>query len=115
MLAHSAVEDTAVVVAISYLFRSLGSSLAIGMGSALLQQLLRTQLAEKLPDGNDAAEIERRVRQSLDFIKTLPPHLAEIVRSSYHYASLGAALPCLVFLLAAVVVSFWIRDKSLKR
>ncbi|KAF5554591.1 multidrug resistance [Fusarium napiforme] len=73
LLANSAAEDTAVVVACSYLFRSLGASIGISTGSAVLQQVLRMQLAARLPDGEEARKIEEKVRQSLDSIKELPP------------------------------------------
>lgn len=114
MLAHAALEDTAVVVATSYLFRALGSSLTVGVSLAVLQQSLRTGLARRLPDGV-ADEIEDKVRQNLDYINSLPNAVAQIVRSSYQLASMHAMVPCLVFGCAAFFITFWIRDKALKR
>lgn len=114
MLAHAALEDTAVVVATSYLFRALGSSLMVGLSSAVLQQTLRTGLSRRLPvDAVD--EIEEKVRQNLDYINTLPKALADIVRSSYQLASMHAMVPCFIFGLSAFVITFWVRDKALKR
>ncbi|KAI9166833.1 multidrug resistance [Paramyrothecium foliicola] len=115
LLANAATEDSAVVIACSYLFRSLGSSFGISISSALLQQTLRSQLSARLPDGNEARDIEDKVRQSLDYIKELPPHLADKVRTSYQVATLGAFAPTLVFLSIAFLVAFWIREKSLKK
>ncbi|CAM1505524.1 Fc.00g111610.m01.CDS01 [Cosmosporella sp. VM-42] len=115
LLANAAVEDTAVVIACSYLFRSLGSSIGISTSSAVLQQVLRTQLAARLPNGDEARDIEEKVRQSLDYIKELPPHLADQVRTSYQFATLGAFVPTLAYLAVAFLVTFWISEKSLKR
>ncbi|KAI6772201.1 hypothetical protein HG530_003159 [Fusarium avenaceum] len=115
LLANTTVEDTAVVLACSYLFRSLGSSIGVSTGSAVLQQMLRTQLAARLPDGKEAREIEERVRQSLDYIKELPPHLAEQVRLSYQMATIGALVVTSVYVLASFLMAFWIKEKPLKR
>ncbi|KAF4965029.1 hypothetical protein FSARC_7123 [Fusarium sarcochroum] len=115
LLANAAVEDTAVVVACSYLFRSLGSSIGISTGSAVLQQVLRTQLAARLPNGDEAREIEENVRQSLDYIKELPPHLAAQVRSSYQVATLGAIALITIYLVISFLMAFWIKERPLKR
>ncbi|KAK7422866.1 hypothetical protein QQZ08_009315 [Neonectria magnoliae] len=115
LLANAAVEDTAVVIACSYLFRSLGSSIGISTGSAVLQQVLRAQLATRLPNGNEAHEIENKVRQSLDYIKELPPHIANQVRSSYQVATFGVFALLLVYLTISFIVTFWIKERPLKR
>lgn len=115
MLANAATEDSAVVIACSYLFRSLGSSMGISISAALLQQTLRSQLAARLPNGDEAREIEEKVRQSLDYIRELPPHIADQVRTSYQMATLGAYAPTLVFLAVAFLATFWIKEKSLKK
>lgn len=77
--------------------------------------MLRTQLAARLPDGKEAREIEERVRQSLDYIKELPPHLAEQVRLSYQMATIGALVVTSVYVLASFLMAFWIKEKPLKR
>lgn len=108
-------EDTAVVIACSYLFRSLGSSVGISTGSAVLQQVLRIQLRTRLSSGDEARDIEDKVRQSLDYIKELPPHIANQVRSSYQVATLGAFALILVYLTASFLVTFWVKERILKR
>lgn len=80
-----------------------------------MQQTLRSQLAARLPDGDQAREIEDRVRESLDYIKELPPFLALQVRKSYQFSILAAFGPTLVFATAAFLVTFWVREKSLKK
>ncbi len=81
MISNAAEEDTAVVVACSYLFRSLGTSIGISIQAAILQQVLRTQLALRLSSGDEASRIEERFRQSLDYIQQLDPKTADIVRN----------------------------------
>jgi MFS family permease len=113
MLSNAAVEDMAVVVACSYLFRSLGSSIGISTSSAVLQQVLRAQLAARLENGDQARYIEERVRESLDYIKELPPQIAAEVRISYRYGILGAFAPPLLYLILAFVATFFIREKAI--
>ncbi|PTB43201.1 hypothetical protein M441DRAFT_134330 [Trichoderma asperellum CBS 433.97] len=113
LIANAAPEDSAVAIACSYLFRSLGSSIGVGTSSAVLQQVLRTQLASRI--GEDASQIEEKVRQSLDIIKELPPLLAEQVRASYQVATVAAFIPSLLFGLGCFAATFWVKEKSLKR
>ncbi|UKZ59335.1 uncharacterized protein TrAtP1_000650 [Trichoderma atroviride] len=113
LLANAAVEDSAVAIACSYLFRSLGASIGVGTSSAVLQQVLRSQLASRI--GDDAGQIEEKVRQSLDVIKELPPLLAQQVRASYQVATVAAFIPSLLFGLGCFVTTFWVKEKSLKR
>jgi len=111
LISNAAREDMAVVVACSYLFRSLGTSLGISIQSAVLQQVLRTQLALRLDNGEDAALIEERVRQSLDYIKELEPATAAIVRSCYQLATTTVFAANALFLALAFVATFFIREK----
>ncbi|KAK2011438.1 major facilitator superfamily transporter [Colletotrichum eremochloae] len=113
LLSNAAVQDTAVVVACSYLFRSLGSSIGISVCSAVLQQVLRTQLAARLSDGDEARRVEERVRESLDYIRELPPAVAAEVRTSYQVATLGAMVPVALLLVLAFASTFFIREKAL--
>ncbi|KAK1598502.1 major facilitator superfamily transporter [Colletotrichum navitas] len=113
LLSNAAVQDTAVVVACSYLFRSLGSSIGISVCSAVLQQVLRTQLAARLSDGDEARRVEERVRESLDYIRELPPAVAAEVRASYQVATLGAMVPVALLLVLAFASTFFIREKAL--
>ncbi|KAL0931824.1 major facilitator superfamily transporter [Colletotrichum truncatum] len=112
LLSNASVEDTAVVVACSYLFRSLGSSIGISVCSAVLQQVLRAQLAVRL-DGDEARKIEEKVRESLDYIRELEPSVAAEVRASYQVATLGAMVPMTAFLVLAFGATFFIRERGL--
>ncbi len=114
LLANATVEDTAVVVACSYLFRSLGSSIGISISSAVLQQVLRGELDRRLV-GDDAREIEERVRQNLDYIRQLAPEVAEMVRVSYQRATLASIAPALGFAGVAFLFTFWVRETAIRK
>lgn len=101
-LSSSTVEDAAVVVACSYFFRSLGGSLCIGISSAILQQTLHGQLAFRLPDDDQARQVEERVWESPDYMKELPPHVAAEVRMSYQRAVVWATVSSVVFTFVAL-------------
>ncbi|KAL2277686.1 hypothetical protein FJTKL_15273 [Diaporthe vaccinii] len=113
LISNAAKEDAAVVIACSYLFRSLGSAIGVSVASAILQQVLRSQLAAQLGSGQDARDIEGRVRESLDYISQLPPGTAEAVRRCYQTATMAVfgfqALP----MALAFVSSFFIKEKLL--
>ena len=66
-----------------YLFRSLGSVVGISLTSSVVQQALRHQLQEKLGSSDDAATIMRKVRESLEYLKTLDPAIQELIRQCY--------------------------------
>lgn len=80
LIANAAPEDQAVATACSYLFRSLGSVVILSLTASVVQQTLRDQLLEHL---KDAEEIVKRVRESLDYVKTLEPAVREAVRQCY--------------------------------
>ncbi|KAM0286294.1 hypothetical protein ACHAQH_001025 [Verticillium albo-atrum] len=111
LLSNAATEDAAVVVACSYLFRSLGSSIGISVGSAVLQQVLRVELAARLGDG--AEGVIERVRESIDYIRELPPGVAGEVRESYRVATVGAMAPATVFLVLAFAATLFVRERAL--
>jgi hypothetical protein len=72
------------------------------------------QLASRFPNGEEAREIEEKVRQSLDYIKQLSPEQAKQVVASYQIALLSGYGPTTVLLGAGLIVSFWIKEKPLK-
>ena len=83
LIANASPQDQAIATACSYLFRSLGSIVGLSLSSTVVQQSLRIQLRDRLRSGKDADQIVRRVRESLDYIKTLDPEVKEMVRQSY--------------------------------
>lgn len=115
LISNAAAEDAAVVVACSYLYRSLGLSIGVSAMSAVMQQALRTQLAAKLGDGDEALHIAERVRESLDYIRELDPQLADIVRSSYRSSVAAVFMSTAVFLLCALVSASFVHEKRVAR
>lgn len=87
LIANASPADQAVATACSYLFRSLGSVVGLSLSATVVQQSLRIQLRDRLKSGKDAEHIVNRVRQSLDYIKTLDPEAREIVRQCYGTAT----------------------------
>ena len=100
LIANASTENQAVATACSYLFRSLGSVVGLSMSATVVQQTLRTQLRDSLKSGNDVDEIVRRVRESLDYVKSLDPELQKIVRQCYGTSTRNG------FCLMLVIVSF---------
>ncbi|ELQ44472.1 multidrug resistance protein fnx1 [Pyricularia oryzae Y34] len=115
LISNAAPEDAAVVIACSYLFRSLGLSIGVSVMSAVMQQALRTQLAAKLGDGDEALRIGERVRESLDYIGQLEPQLADVVRKSYRFGVAAVFMSNAIFLVFALVAAFYIREKRVTK
>lgn len=90
LIANASPADQAIATACSYLFRSLGSVIGLSLTATVVQQSLRTQLRERLQSDSDAEETVKRVRESLDYIKTLGPEKREIIRHCYGQATRGA-------------------------
>lgn len=87
LIANASAEDQAVATACSYLFRSLGSVVGLALTATVVQQTLRAQLRDRLESGKDADQIVKRVRESLDYVKTLEPEVREVVRQCYGKAT----------------------------
>ncbi|KAK1145375.1 hypothetical protein N8T08_004250 [Aspergillus melleus] len=115
LISNSTPEDQAVVTACSYLFRSLGSVIGLSLSSTVVQQVLRSRLRYALRDSEDIDRIVEGVRQSLDFIKTLDPAVAKIVRSCYGWATNKGFSLLIGIVFFALVSSFFIREKKLTR
>jgi hypothetical protein len=114
-VSNATYEDQAVVTACSYLFRSLGSVIGLSLSSTVVQQVLRNRLKSGLRDSKNIDQIVEGVRESLDFIKTLDPATARIVRDSYGWSTNKgfAFLVCVVFF--ALLSSCFIRESKLNR
>ncbi len=100
LIANASTEDQAVATACSYLFRSLGSVVGLSLSATVVQQTLRTQLRGRLGSRKDADEVVQRVRESLEYVKTLEPGLQETVRQCYGTSTRNS------FGLMLVIVSF---------
>lgn len=112
-VANASFEDQAVVTACSYLFRSLGSVLGLSLAATVEQQLLRDRLQLALHGSKDIDSIVDGVRQSLDFIKTLPPDVQVIVRKAYGWSTNITFAVQVGITLFALLSSFFIKEKKL--
>jgi MFS family permease len=115
LISTAAPEDQAVTTACSYLFRSLGSVMGIAISATIVQQRLRIALKKSLGSGDEAAKLEKGVRASLDFLKSLPIDVQKLVRDSYSDAVRNGFLFMLVLACGAMISSIFIKEKKLSR
>jgi len=114
LIAAAGNKDQAVATAVSYLFRALGTVAGVSIGSALVQGQLRRELAKRLT-GDDTDEIVRKVRESLEFIGTLPEGTREIVRACYKDAVRMSFTFAVALAVCAIVSAAFIKEKKLRR
>ncbi|KAG8878330.1 hypothetical protein FRB98_006278 [Tulasnella sp. 332] len=74
--------DIAVATGMSYLFRTTGQVVGVGLSGALLQSVLVKNLRERIT-GPGSAEIIRSIRHSTTIIPDLPLHLRQAAVKSY--------------------------------
>ncbi|KAL8962723.1 MAG: hypothetical protein Q9193_000910 [Seirophora villosa] len=113
LISNAAQADQAVATACSYLFRTMGSVVGLSLSSTVVQQSLRNQLQERLNSGKDAEEVVRQVRQSLDYIKTLPPDVRQVVQDCYSHATRDGFGLMLGITFFAMLSAWFIREKRL--
>lgn len=82
MIASVGREHQAVVISISYAFRSTGATIGVALGTAVFQSILWARLSSRLT-GNAADKIIEEVRRSADAIKLLPEPAKGLVLQSY--------------------------------
>ncbi|KAJ6079316.1 hypothetical protein N7467_009069 [Penicillium canescens] len=115
LISNATYEDQAVVTACSYLFRSLGSVIGLSLSSTVVQQLLRDRLRSGLKDSKNIDQIVEGVRESLDFIKTLDPKTARIVRDAYGWSTNKGFAFMVGVVFFALLSGFFIRETKLSR
>lgn len=103
----------AVITSASYAFRSTGSSIGITIGSAVFQNLLKSQLWDRFGDLPDAADQIRRIRDSADVIRDLPASWKEGVIEAHVNALRGVWVVILGFALLAAFTSVFIKQHTL--
>lgn len=115
LIANAAPEDQAVATACSYLFRSLGSVIGISLETTVVNQVLRTQLESRLGSGKEAEKIVNGVRRNLEYIKTLNPEVAAVVRECYGTATRDGFALMVLIVLGSAISAFFIREKRLSK
>ena len=115
LISNAAPEDQAIATACSYLFRSLGTVMGIAISATFIQQQLRQSLKGALRNGKDAAKLEKGVRQSLDFLRSLPPDVQALVRDAYGEAVRHGFAFMLAIAVGATISSLFIQEKRLSK
>jgi MFS family permease len=113
LISNAKHEDQAIATACSYLFRSLGSVIGVSLCATAANSALRTQLGEKLGDTPDIDKIVDKIRQSLDYVKTLDPQTRTIVEECYGKSTQAAFGVCIGLVFGAALFSWFIREKRL--
>ena len=106
--------ESAVVTSLSYLFRSTGSVVGLALASAVYQGALEKDLWTKIGDLDNAADIIRSIKDSLDEIELLPGKIQWAVRSSYMVALEATFLTAVVFSVMGLVTGLLIRESKLR-
>ncbi len=108
-------KDQAVITSASYVFRSTGSAIGITIASAVFQNILKIRLWARLGDQEGAADLIRRLRDSLDEIEKLPVGQRAVVRDVYMDALRGVFLTLLGISILGALVSLFMREHVLHR
>lgn len=108
-------EDQAVMTSASYAFRSTGSTMGITIASSVFQNVVKTELWDRLGDREDAATIISKVRGSLDEIQKLPASWKVDVINVYMDALRAVFLTLLGIAVLGALVSLMMREHKLHK
>ncbi|KAK2736741.1 hypothetical protein FQN55_001503 [Onygenales sp. PD_40] len=103
----------AVVTSASYAFRSTGSSIGITAASAVFQNLLKSGLWARFGDRPDAADMIKKIRDSLGMINKVPADWRAGVLDSYMDALRGVFLSMLGLAVLGGVASLFMKEHKL--
>jgi MFS family permease len=103
-------ENHAVATSIAALYRSLGQICGVAVGSAIVQNVLATELPSRLGSSPETRDLIEKIRHSFSTINTLPQDIQRIVRdiysnaisTSFIVASAIAILSCLITLIIGI-------------
>ena len=108
-------KDQAVITSASYAFRSTGSTIGITVASAVFQNILKIRLQSVFGDREGGPDLIRRLRNSLDEIKTLPVGWRGEVREVYMEALRGVFLTSMAIAVLGGLVSLAMREHVLHK
>ena len=103
----------AVITSASYAFRSTGSTIGITVASAVFQNVLKDELWAQLGRRKDAADIIPKIRDSLDYVRRLPPAWKGPVMAIYMDALRAVFLTTAGLALLGLLVSLFMREHKL--
>jgi len=115
LISNVTAAEQAVVTALSYLFRSLGSVLGLSLGAMLVQDGLKRRLLEQLGHGDEVDKIVLRVSRDLDSIREFSPEVAAIVRGSYQGGIADAMFLAMALSFFGWVAGWGLREVRLKK
>lgn len=107
--------DQAIATACFYVFTQLGSAVGTSVAGTIIQNVLRTRLND-LSVGDDvpgAIDAISNARDSLDFVKHLPPELQVVVRGIYASAIGFSFVYSMGDFVLAFLCATGIREKAL--
>ncbi|KAI1180874.1 major facilitator superfamily domain-containing protein [Nemania sp. FL0916] len=93
----------ATITSATYAFRSVGSTVGITVGSAIYQNILRTELWERFGHLPGAAEEIKRIRDDINELNHLPAGWYDGVTTSFQEAFRGVWLTMLGLAVLAVI------------
>ena len=105
--------DQAVATSLSSAFRSTGTVMGVTMASTVFQNVLRTDLWNRVGDRTNAADTIRRIRESLDGLRNLPRQDQRLARDSYMRAVSVVFLAATVLAVLSCVSGLLIREGKL--
>ena len=115
LIASADHEQQAVITSASYAFRSTGATIGITLASAVFQNLLKNQLWSRFSDRRDAAEVIAKLRDSVDYIKHLPPGWYDGVMDSYMSAFRGVWVLNLGLAVLGALIGLGMREHVLHK
>ena len=108
-------KDHSVITSASYAFRSTGSAIGITISSTVFQNILKLKLWAALDGREGAAEVIRKVRDSLDEIGMVPVEWRGEVRAVYMDALRVVFLTILGMSVVGATISLAMREHALHR
>ena len=105
----------AVVTSASYAFRGTGSTIGITICSLVFQNILIKRLWESFGAEKDAAEIIRRLRDSLSEIKYLPHDWTDAAEDDYMAALQGVFLTIFGLAVLGTISSLFMKEHTLHK
>lgn len=103
----------AVVTSASYAFRSSGATIGITVCSVVFQNILAHEMWDQLGERDGAEEIISKVRDRLDYVKTLEPSWKEPILNIYMDAVRGVFLVVLCTATLSALISLLMREHKL--
>ena len=106
-------KDHSVITSASYAFRSTGSAIGITIASAVFQNILKSELWARFGDREGAADVIRRVTDSLDEIQKLPESWKGGVIQVYMDALRGVFVTTVGIAVLGLAISLFMREHTL--